>query len=239
MDCPRCAAPMEEHTYEAHNGRAVVLDVCFPCQSFWFDSRESLALTPASTLALFRTISEHAGKPTATAAGLLKCPRCHGRLRLTKDLQRHTRFEYLKCPNGHGRLTTFLEFLKEKDFVRALTAHQIAELGQNVQFVNCSNCGAPVDLAKGSACAHCGSPLSMLDMGQAERLIAQLQAADKSGRPVDPALPLELERARRQTEASFAGLVQDVSFARDLSSGGLVFAGLHAVVRWLKPPGVS
>jgi hypothetical protein len=105
--------------------------------------------------------------------------------------------------------------------------------------MNCSNCGAPIDLAKASACTHCGSPLSMLDMAQAGRLIAQLQAADRTGQPVDPALPLELERARRQTEANFAGLVRDTAFASDLSASGLVFAGLHAVVRWLKPPGVS
>lgn len=230
---------MEELSHDAHGGRPVAIDVCFPCQSFWFDMRESLALTPASTLSLFRTISDRSAKPTPTAAGLLKCPRCQGRLRPTKDMQRHMRFEYLSCPHGHGRLITFLEFLKEKDFVRALTPLQVAELRRNVQFVNCSNCGAPVDLAKSSACTHCGSPLSMLDMAQAERLIAQLQAADRSGQPVDPALPLNLERARRQTDASFEGLVRDVSFISDLSASGLVFAGLHAVARWLKPPGTN
>ena len=227
---------MEERTFDGHSGQHVSIDACFPCQSFWFDSRESLALTPGATLALFRTISEHAGKPTPTAAGLLKCPRCQGRLRPTKDMQRHMRFEYLSCPHGHGRLTSFLEFLKEKDFVRALTAKQLADLRENVQFLNCSNCGAPVDLAKASACEHCGAPLSMLDMAQAGRLIAQLQSADKSGRPVDPALPLNLERARRQTEANFEGLVRDVTFIRDSSASGLVVAGLQAVARGLEPP---
>jgi len=228
---------MEEHTYDAHNGRSVAIDVCFPCQSFWFDARESLALTPASTLKLFRSIGEQTGKAQPTPADLAKCPRCKGRLRPTRDMQRHTRFEYWRCPNGHGRLITFLEFLKEKDFVRTLTPQQVAELRQNVQILNCSNCGAPVDLGKASACGHCGSPLSMLDMAQAGRLIEQLQAADRSGQTVDPALPLYLERARRQTEANFEGLVRDVSFIRDLSGSGLVFAGLQAVVRWLKPPG--
>jgi hypothetical protein len=228
---------MEEHTFDGHGGRPVAIDLCFPCQSFWFDARESLALTPGSTLALFRVIGEHTGKPNPTAADLAKCPRCKGRLRLTNDMQRTTRFEYLRCPNGHGRLTTFLEFLKEKDFIRPLTPAQLAELRQNVQFVNCANCGAPVDLAKGSACAHCASPLSMLDMQQAGALVEQLQRADKSGQPVDPALPMNLERARRETEAAFTGLVREPAFAHDLSAGGLVFAGLHAVARWLRPPG--
>jgi uncharacterized protein YbaR (Trm112 family) len=226
---------MKEHTFAGHNGRPVVLDLCFPCQSFWFDTRESVALTPASTLALFRVIGEHTGKPNPTAVDLMKCPRCRGRLRLTKDMQRMTRFEYLRCPNNHGRLTTFLEFLKEKDFIRPLTPQQVAELRQSVPFVNCSNCGAPVDLARGSACAHCGSPLSMLDMKQAGTLVEQLQRADKSGKPVDPALPMNLERARRETEAAFAGLVRDDAFLSDLSASGLVFAGLQAVARWLKP----
>jgi hypothetical protein len=225
---------MDEHTLASHSGRSVALDLCVPCQSFWFDARESLALTPASTLALFRVIGDHTGRSHATAAELAKCPRCQARLRLTRDMQRNTRFEYLRCPNNHGRLITFFEFLKEKDFVRPLTPPQLEELRQTIQFLNCSNCGAPVDLAKASACDHCGSPLSMLDLSQAEKLIEQLQRADRSGQPVDPALPMNLERARRQTEATFAGLMRDVTFANDISVGGLVFAGLQSVGRWLQ-----
>ena len=226
---------MEAQTLTGHNGRPVTIDLCFPCQSLWFDTHESLALTPASTLTLFRVIGEHTGRPSPTAAELARCPRCKGRLRLTTDMQRHTRFQYLRCPNNHGRLTTFLEFLKEKQFIRALTAPQIAELRANVQTLNCSNCGASVDLAKASACGHCGSPLSMLDLTQAQALVEQLQKADRSGQPIDPALPLNLERARRQTEANFAGLVRDTSFLNDISANDLVSAGLQAFARWLKP----
>lgn len=225
---------MQSHALTAHNGRPVAIDLCVPCQSFWFDSYESLALTPASTLALFRLIGEHTARPSPTAAELAKCPRCKGRLRLTTDLQRQTKFQYLRCPNDHGRLITFLDFLKEKQFVRTLTAQQIADLRANTQTLNCSNCGAPVDLGKASACAHCGSPLSMLDMQQAQALVEQLQRADRSG-PIDPALPLNLERARRQTEANFAGLVRDASFLDDILTTDLVSAGLHAFARWLKP----
>ena len=68
-------------------------------------------------------------------------------------MQRNTRFEYLRCPNGHGRLTTFVEFLKEKDFIRPLSARQIAELRESLQTINCSSCGAAVDLAASTA-AH-------------------------------------------------------------------------------------
>ena len=152
-------------------------------------------------------------------------------------MQRTTRFEYLSCPNRHGRLMTFFDFLKEKDFIRPLSAQQIAELRRNVQMVNCSNCGGPIDLARGSDCPHCGSPLSMLDMSQAETLVAQLRAADRTGQPVDPALPLALARARREADSAFGGQPGDSAWLQDGTSFGLVGAGLTALVRLLHRDG--
>lgn len=225
---------MEEHTFDGHGGRSVVIDLCYACQALWFDHRENLALTPASTLSLFRLIGEHTARATPIENQPARCPRCRGQLRLVNDLQRQTRFQYLRCPNQHGRFITFFEFLKEKSFVRALTPKQVADLRESVQFVNCSNCGAPVDLHKGTACGHCGSPLSMLDLSQAETLVQQLRNADRSGQPVDPALPLELARARRETEAAFASLAQDPVWMQDLTSAGIVAAGLHRLAGWLK-----
>ena len=149
-------------------------------------------------------------------------------------MQRSTRFEYVRCPNDHGRLITFFDFLKEKDFVKPLTKQQTAELRKNVQTINCSNCGAPIDLAKRSDCGHCGSPLSMLDMQQAERLIAQLREADRTDKPIDPALPLALERARRQTESVFEGLEGRAGWDVEIGSLGLVGAGLSQLIRLLK-----
>lgn len=225
---------MDEQPLDAHMGRAVVVDVCDRCQSLWLDVHENLQLTPGATLALFRVIGEHVAKPQRLDADIAKCPRCRGRLRKTQDMQRATKFEYLRCPNGHGRLMTFFDFLKEKDFVRPLTRHQIAELRKTIQTVNCSNCGAPIDLARGSVCAHCGSPLSMLDLHQAETLVAQLRNADRTGKPVDPALPLALARARREAEEAFAGLPRNEVWLEENLSFGLVGAGLTALVRLLK-----
>ncbi len=224
---------MQQETLDGHGERPVVIDMCVPCQSFWFDTRESISLTPASTLTLFRLIGEHTGRPQPTEAELAKCPRCRGRLRLTRDIQRNTRFAYLNCPNGHGRLTTFFEFLKEKDFIRPLTPKQIAELRASVQIVNCSNCGAPIELAGGSSCRHCGSPVSMLDMKQAGALVDQLRRADRSSQPVDPALPLELERARREVDAVFRDIETSL-WLQEASPSGLVGASLQALARWLK-----
>ena len=63
---------MEEHTLASHNGRTVTLDLCVPCQSFWFDARESLALTPASTLALDSDAAVASGD--STKASTRKAP---------------------------------------------------------------------------------------------------------------------------------------------------------------------
>jgi hypothetical protein len=225
---------MHEQSLDGALGRPVVIDLCEPCQSFWFDGRESLQLSPAATLSLFRIIGERAARPQLSDADAAKCPRCKGRLRRTHDMQRATRFEYFKCPNEHGRLISFYEFLKEKDFIKPLTPKQIAELRQNVQMVNCSNCGAPIDLAKAAACGHCGSALSMLDMTQAEKVVAQLRNADRTGKPVDPMLPINLALARSRVETAFAGLPEQRAWLDDVASSGLVGAGLHLVMRLVK-----
>lgn len=241
MTCPRCGSAMAEETLDGHLGRPIVIDLCFACQVFWFDQRESLRLSPASTLRLFRVIGEQTDGGPPGEMGTTRCPRCTSPLRRTQDLQRSTRFEYWTCPNGHGRLTTFFNFLREKDYVRPLTGAQLEALRRNVQMLHCSNCGASIDLARASACGHCGSPVTMLDLGQAERLIARLQQADRSGvRPggadghVDPALAMRLSKARREVDAAFDALAHDTGWRSDVSRSGLVSAGLHALARWLK-----
>ena len=225
---------MPEQSLDGRSNRPVVINLCHGCQVFWFDAHESLSLTPGSTLTLFRIIGENAARKGGVGNEIPKCPRCRARLQRTHDMQRMTRFEYLRCPNGHGRLTTFFDFLREKDFIRPLTAAQIAELRRNVQTVNCSNCGGPVDLSKGGTCAHCGSPLSMLDMKQAEKMVRQLREAEQGKDRVDPALPLELLRARREVDLAFSELEKDDRWARDASVDGLVGAGLKIVARWLE-----
>ena len=77
----------------------------------------------------------------------------------------------------------------------------------------------------------------MLDMKQAERMVAQLQRASEP-RPVDPALPLELARARRDAEAAFAPFDSGPDWWKDASSAGLVEAGISLVARWLKKSGL-
>ena len=233
MDCPNCRAPMTAQALHGHLGTPITIDLCLACQAFWFDGYESLKLTPGSVLRLFRTIGEQAARATPLA-DTSKCPRCQARLVPTHDMQRTTRFQYLRCPLKHGRLISFFNFLREKDFVRPLSAAQLEELRRNVQSVNCSNCGAPVDLATGSSCAHCGSALSMLDMTQAEALIDTLRDAERSSGAVDPSLPMRLARSRRDVHAAFENFDRGAHWFDDVSSTGLVGAGLSSIARWLR-----
>lgn len=224
---------MTVHTLDGHLARPIDIDACDACQAFWFDANESPRLSPASTLTLFSRIADALPRRSGSIGRVLKCPRCSSRLLETHDMQRNTRFSYYRCPHGHGRFTTFFNFLREKDFLRPLSAEQIDQLRRNVQTLNCSNCGGPIDLATATACGHCGSPLSMLDFQQAERVVEQLRQASMP-RPIDPALPLELARVRREVDAAFAGAPDTVSLWGNASSFGLVEAGLSALARLLK-----
>ena len=224
---------MTVHTLDGHLARPIDIDSCDACQAFWFDSNESPRLSPASTLRLFSLIADALPRRTGSVGRVLKCPRCRSQLLDTQDMQRNTRFSYIRCPHGHGRFTTYFNFLREKDFIRPLSPQQLEELRRNVQNVNCSNCGAAVDLARGSLCAHCGSPLSMLDMRQAERVVDQLRKASEP-KTLDPALPLELARVRREVEATFAGVGEQTSWWSESASLGLVEAGMTAIARLLR-----
>ena len=217
---------MESQTLDGTLGRNLTIDLCTPCQAFWFDGHESLQLSPAATLSLFRLIGAHVARPEVREGDVAKCPRCASRLRRMNDIQRATRFEYFKCPHEHGRLISFFDFLKSKDFIKPLSANEVAELRQHIQMVNCSNCGGPIDLANQSSCARCGSPLSMLDMKQAEKLVEQLRNAG-------PASKKTTTVREKYAESGAFGRRNDSAWFADVSSSGLVGAGLHLMVRWL------
>ena len=225
---------MTAMTLEGHSGASITIDLCETCQAFWFDTHESLQLSPGSTLKLFTRIGELSKGAKHTISPVLRCPRCQSQLLTTHDRQRDTPFEYWRCDHDHGRFITSFNFLREKNFIKPLSDTELEELRRNVQTVNCSNCGGPVDVTHGSTCPHCGSPLSMVDMKQAQTLVAQLRDA-AAPKAIDPALPLNLVKARREVEAVFASIDhQNDNWWRDASSSGLVEAGFAAFARWLK-----
>ena len=206
MNCPNCAAEMKSMTVEAHLTAPVTIDLCPPCQSFWFDKYEDLKLSPTSTLNLVKLIGENSAQhPEIKAA--LKCPRCSVPLLMTHDMQRSTKFSYWRCANEHGRFIGFLDFLREKNFLRPLSPSEINDLRQKIQTVNCSHCGAAIDLTKDSVCSHCGSPLSILDMNQPQQMLNQLKQAAAPA-PANPALPFasgDGKAARRKSLRPVAG----------------------------------
>jgi uncharacterized protein YbaR (Trm112 family) len=221
---------MTDWTLDGRLGTHVTVDVCTGCQAFWFDQHKSLQLAPGSTLKLMKFIGEHSSTVKPALSNLLQCPRCAGPLSLTHDLVRNMRFSYWGCASGHGRFITFFDFLKEKNFIHALSPQEIQQLKQSVQSVNCCNCGASIDLQTNMACPYCHSAISMLDMKQQQQMLAQLREAAEP-RPVDPTLPLKLAQAKAETAALFQA--DDTEWWEDARSGDLVQAGLKAVARWI------
>ena len=227
---------MTAMTLDGHQGRPVSIDLCEECQAFWFDKYESLQIAPGSTLQLMKLIGERASPGATQLSQAMRCPRCSETLRQVQDMQRSTRFNYFRCASEHGRFIRFFEFLREKDFIRPLSGQQIGELRKQIQTVNCSNCGGPIDLAVGAVCAHCKTPVSMLDMKQPQQLLAQLRKAAVP-KPVDPTLPLEMARAKRDVELLFGDKDANPGWLQNASSD-LVHACLSSVARWLRKSGI-
>jgi len=256
MNCPGCAAPMSVVALLDRSGADLAVDVCQNCQAFWFDRFENTRLSPDSTVKLFHLMAEHQHSAVAPLRQPMACPRCKGVLALTHDIQlRATKFEYWRCPK-HGHFITFLQFLKEKDFVRPLTPKQITELRQNVQILNCSNCAGPIDLVKQSTCPHCGSPISMIDMKQIAAHVRELEQAaavpapGPSGSSHTFSWTLRIgnhteilrsssssssSSSSRQEEPDVDRMFAEAMAAMSGESGSksLVQAGLGVVIRWL------
>ena len=221
---------MTDWTLGGRLGTQLTIDVCTPCQAFWFDEHKDLQLSPGSTLRLMKYIGEHSSSPKPALSPLLHCPRCGAGLTLAHNMTRNVRFVYWLCPNQHGHFITFFEFLKEKNFIRPLSPAEIQHLRESVQSVNCSSCGASIDLQTNSACPYCHSAISMLDLKEQQRMLAQLKEAAEP-KPVDPTLPLKLAITKADTSALFQD--HDAQWWQDAGSGDLVQAGLNAVSRWL------
>jgi len=221
---------MADWTVDGRLGAKVAIDVCTGCQGFWFDQHESLQLSPGSTLKLMKFIGEHSSKVRPTLSDVLRCPRCRGQLKLAHDLIRTMRFNYWGCESGHGRFIGFFDFLKEKNFIHPLSPQEVKQLRLSLQSVNCSNCGASVDLHTNSACPYCHSPITMLDMNHQQQMLTQLKEAAEP-RPVDPAVPLKLALAKERVSSLFEN--DDPEWWEDARTGDLVQAGLNAVTRLL------
>lgn len=185
MNCPGCDTGMSALDFERNPTGRVSLDFCFACQVIWFDAHESLELSPRSVLEVFTAMHVKRDAARSPLPALMSCPRCQARLELTHDVQHATHFTYFRCPFAHGRLTPFFQFLLEKNFVRPVTGAELATLKAKVQTVQCSNCGAPLDLAHDVACRYCGSPVSILDPDAVTKAVRELGAAEQRAHTID------------------------------------------------------
>jgi hypothetical protein len=196
----------------------VDLDICFACQSIWFDQYESTQLSPGATIELFRLIHAHSAPNARPISASASCPICGSHLALTHDVQRTNRFVYHRCPHDHGRFITFFHFLREKQFVRSLSGAEILRLQATVKQVKCSSCGAPVNVEKDAACTYCHAPLSILDSDAVKRTLDELGAAERRvmSKPDVAAASIDALLEGRRIERRFAAESQATNEGLDL-----------------------
>src|SRR5215475_3227458 len=142
---------MTEWKLDSRLGGELAIEVCEPCQAFWFDQHQNLQLSPGSTLKLMKYIGEHSSSSKPTLAQRLLCPQCDEALTLAHDIARNVRFTYWQRPNQHGHFIGFFEFRKANNFIHPLSPREIQQLRETIHTVNCSSCGAAIDLQKNSA----------------------------------------------------------------------------------------
>ena len=229
LSCPACRGQMTKHTLPTRAG-VVPIDVCFACRGIWFDPQENLKLSPAGVLALFRLLHAHRDDAAQALPHTLACPHCSGALVQGFDVVKSGRYITHRCPQRHGRFSTFAAFMIEKGFVRQLTPAEVQDMAQRLGVINCSNCGAPVDLRQSHVCPHCRTALSLLDPQAVERALqgltqaAAAPVAVKAPDLADALLVIERDPARAEREArSQAGFVLpgDTSPRVDLWAVGL------------------
>jgi len=203
----------------------VTIDLCAACQAFWFGAFESVQLAPGATLALFEIIRQTGAGEHRALSPRLPCPRCTQPLQLTHDLQHTTRFFYYRCEYGHGRFTPFLQFLREKDFIRAPSPAELARLKATIRIIRCSSCGAPVDLEKDAACPYCRAPIAILDPDAIAGQVRALETAETKRTTIDVDTLVDgmLEAHRRAADdRAPSGYGSGESVAVDLVALGLV-----------------
>jgi hypothetical protein len=243
IPCPNCRQPMQTQDFEGHEPGAVRVELCFACAGIWFDHLASVQLAPAAVIELFKEIQSHGDAAPQPVAKRLSCPRCDSDLSLSFDLSKSGRFSYFRCLRGDGRFTPFFQFLREKQFVRSLTAGEMQRLRTQVRQIRCSECGAPIDLEHSTQCEYCHAPVSFLDPDAVENALHMWSDAENRRRvgPTPQAVADTLSRIQlphAQPNAS-----SEVHLGSSLSAGGtgpagsgldLIAAGIHAIGRLLE-----
>lgn len=177
--CPRCAAPMARLSLASRQPRPVQLDHCAACHHVWFDPLESVQLAGLGWLQLLRAMR---GESTAAApTEQPRCPDCGDALKTVHNRTRFGRFPGLECARGHGHLAGQAALLAERGLLRALLPHDRATLAGEGRRLLCLQCGAPA-AASADDCAHCGTPLRLLDLPRLAHALT-VESADAGASP--------------------------------------------------------
>lgn len=237
IPCPSCRQPMQDQDFERHDHGTVRVQLCFACAAIWFDHLASGQLAPGAVIELFREINSRPPGVRPPLAKQLNCPRCNDALALSFDLVKSGRFSYFMCHRGDGRFTPFLQFLREKQFVRTLTAAELQRVRSQVRQITCSECGAPIDLEHDTLCKYCHAPVSFLDPDAVAKAAQIWSDADQHRRlgPTPEALSaalLQTQIRRADDSASPGTRLGDriVLGGADLGPD-LVTLGIHAIGR--------
>jgi hypothetical protein len=233
---------MQFRDLERNDHGTVRVDLCFDCAGIWFDKLASVQLAPAAVIELFKEIHAHQTSSPHPVAPRLSCPRCAGSLELGYDLAKTGRFSYFRCLKGDGRFTPFMQFLREKQFVRDLTEAELQQVRSKVRQILCSECGAPIDLEHETACRYCHAPVSFLDPTAVDRAVAlwshaeERRCAAPSRESVANALQMVQHDSSQRPAALGAHFFQtqaNNSMDAQLlgSSLDLVAIGIHAIGR--------
>ena len=199
-----------------------LVDLCDDCHALWFDRHESAQLTPGAIVSLFHEVQGRAAPARRGLPERMRCPRCRGELAKTQDLRHATRFTYWRCTAGDGRFTPFVQFLREKAFIRPLSHAEIERLKAHVKTIRCSGCGAPVDLAREMVCSFCRAPVEALDPESVATTLRSLHAAEDRRTHVDvDALADAIIAAHRRPPREGSA-----NSALDLGAVDLIDAGL-------------
>ena len=192
--------------FRTHIEGEVEVDICWPCHLIWFDHMESVAMSAQSVIDLFKQIHAHRADERQVVSLTGNCPTCNSALLQSFDFSRTGRFQYHRCPTGHGRLITFMQFLREKHFVRTLSPSEVRTLAITVRQIRCSSCGAGIDITHDAACTHCAAPVAVLDEAAVAKALADLDARRDKRQAVSAPLPdAYMPPASRQSASSTSG----------------------------------
>ena len=115
--------------------------------------------------------------------------------------------------------------------MRPLSGSELAALKARVRTVQCSNCGAPVDLQHDTACPYCRSPLAILDPEAVNKALRELSTSEIQRRTIGVD---RLADALTMRAPGIGGLNRSGTAAIDAGlAGDLVAAGVAIVAALL------